>query len=421
MTFYSNAFFVSTAYILCLFIKPLFVALEFPSSELIEQVIEPVTPDQYWMGSITFLPWYLFFLFAMLPVWRSSTKNINLIVKKDKLTVFSVYFLTIIVVLSLVSLCLFLIKFPELLSTFKKNSIASTDLQNYDSGGVWRLLISFSLIASIFTLYNIGNGYKRGGNIVLFLLAAGINLSYSIISDQRALVLNSSLIWLATYHLYVRRIKPRFIFIVCFIFIFFGLAQTLYRVSGSVEESVDAYNLVVVNLIGRNGIEHSKTIYIIASVPERLDFQLGRSYIDALLLLMPRVLYPDKVTVNLDTTIGRIIFGSDQFGAGAVPPGLIAELYLNFHVFGLFFGIFLFGRLTGYFDHHFDKGNSSVLFQFFYLLVLVSFGAGILGSGLASSITQLIMTGAVLFISYLICRTNYFMTGRVGRRSDPRS
>lgn len=421
MICYSNAFWVSISYIVGLFIKPLFVALEIPSSEHIEGVIAPVTPDQYWMGSITLLPLYLFFLIAMLRVRRSSAKkSLNIVVKKDKLTVFGIYSLMIMVGLSLIGLSLFLIKFPQLLSSLNKNSISTTDLQDYDSGGIWRLIISLSLIASIFTLYNIGNGYKCAVNIALFLLAFGINMSYNIISDQRAQVLNSGLIWLATYHIYVRSIKPRFIFVVCSIFIFFGFAQTLYRVTGSVEQSVAAYNSVVVNLIGRNGIEHSKTISIVASVPERLDFQLGKSYTDALLILIPRILYPEKLTVNLDTTIGRVVFGSDQFGAGAVPPGLIAELYLNFNVVGLFFGIFLLGRLTGYFDHHFDTGGSSKFFEFFYLIVLFSFGGGILGSGLASSITQLIMTGAVLFISYLICRTNHLTTVIVGQSSDRR-
>jgi oligosaccharide repeat unit polymerase len=407
MIFYSNAFWISIAYILGILVKPLFVALEIPSSELIQQVIAPVTVDQYWVGSITLAPLYLLFLIAMLPMWRATGNNKIHIFGRERQIVFKVYIMTLLMSISLMGMVGFLIKFPELLKTLNKNVLATADLQDYDSGGMWRLLISFSLIVTIFALYNIGKRYRPTINIILFLIAATIYLSFNILSDQRSLVLTSSFIWLATYHLYIQHIRAKAIVTIISIFIFFGVGQTLYRVTGSLEQSVDAYQSVVANIVGRNGIEHSKTIYIVASVPERIDFQFGKSFLEAIAILIPRALFPEKLTVNIDTKIGREIFGSNSYGSGSVPPGLIAEMYLNFHVIGIFFGVIFLGKLTGSLDRRFDNRNGGVLFELFYLLLFFSFGAGVLGSGFSSYITQFISNGAVLLVSFLLCRAKY--------------
>lgn len=67
----------------------------------------------------------------------------------------------------------------------------------------------------------------------------------------------------------------------------------------------------------------------------------GRSFFDLMLQPIPRVWWPNK-TEAFDIDIGRYITGIQT----AIPPSIVGELYLNFHIFGIVLGMFLFGRLA---------------------------------------------------------------------------
>jgi hypothetical protein len=117
----------------------------------------------------------------------------------------------------------------------------------------------------------------------------------------------------------------------------------------------------------------------------------------------------------LDTTIGQAVFGCEVFGACAVPPGLIGESYLNFGVPGVFLMPVLMGILVGAMDLRFRMTRPGNAYQVLYLMSGLYIGMGILGSGLASSITQLIMQAVAVTAVCFTCRRSF---GPSRSRSD---
>jgi hypothetical protein len=160
--------------------------------------------------------------------------------------------------------------------------------------------------------------------------------------------------------------------------------------------------LVAANFIGQNLIENGKTASVVKAVPNKLDFQYGKTYLDAVLILIPRSLYPDKTTVNLDTVIGNKVFECDAFGACGVPPGFVAESYLNFGPLGVLVCAALYGLLIGHIDARFNRTSKGRLFDLFFLYSFIYCGMAILGSGMSGVITQVITQSAELTLVWFI-------------------
>lgn len=399
LPYYCNSFFIFFTFLQGIIIKPIFMALEIPSVEINDGIIYPVLIHDYWYGALISLPFYYLFLISTAPI-LSKNKNIqeNIPTGNDNY-VFSIIALVIIALISIIGFFGFISQFPSVADSFNKQKLAQESLEEYRGGGIWRLLVSFSLIISIFAIWNVGVGYKKLKSILIFLSSALIYFLFNIISDQRGNILGACFLWLISFHLFIRKLTKKNVAAVIFVFICIGLTQTIYRVSTSTELNSESVNLTIANIIGRNGIEHSKTIHILDSVPDKMDFLYGQSFVDAVAILLPRDLFPNKATVNLETIVAQKIFDVQYFGAGAIPPGLLAELFMNFSWLGVAVGAIFFGRLTGYLDEWFSESTPGSLFFFFYLTSLFTFGASILGSGFSSTFTGL----ALNFISLLFC------------------
>jgi len=95
-------------------------------------------------------------------------------------------------------------------------------------------------------------------------------------------------------------------------------------------------------VFNRNGPELAKTAHIINNVPEKLNYQYGKTIAVWLIAPIPRELLPGKPLIHYGPVIGRMIYGNNVSG---VPPGLIAEMYLNFHIPGVILGCLFFGWL----------------------------------------------------------------------------
>lgn len=95
-------------------------------------------------------------------------------------------------------------------------------------------------------------------------------------------------------------------------------------------------------ILNRNGPGISKTALIINSIPEKLDHKYGATFTNWLLAPVPRALYPGKPMIGAGPEVGTKIYGTKYSG---VPPGYIAELYWNFHIPGVIFGMLFLGWL----------------------------------------------------------------------------
>jgi len=93
-------------------------------------------------------------------------------------------------------------------------------------------------------------------------------------------------------------------------------------------------------LLNRHGPDIAVTSHVIQNIPHKLEYQNGKTIAVWLIAPVPRELMPNKPLVHSGPIIGQRIYGTTVSG---VPPGIIAELYWNFHVIGVLFGCVMFG------------------------------------------------------------------------------
>lgn len=93
-------------------------------------------------------------------------------------------------------------------------------------------------------------------------------------------------------------------------------------------------------VLNRNGPGLSKTAHIINSIPDRLEFKYGSTFAEWILAPIPRAIFPGKPMIGTGPEVGTKVYGTKFSG---VPPGYIAELYWNFYIPGVVFGMLLLG------------------------------------------------------------------------------
>lgn len=93
-------------------------------------------------------------------------------------------------------------------------------------------------------------------------------------------------------------------------------------------------------LLNRHGPNVAKTAHILHSVPNPLGLKYGETIYVWLLAPIPREILPNKPMVSPGPIIGMEVYGTKFSG---VPPGLVAEMFWNFHIVGIVLGCFFFG------------------------------------------------------------------------------
>ncbi|MEH6683720.1 MAG: hypothetical protein V7664_04400 [Qipengyuania sp.] len=93
-----------------------------------------------------------------------------------------------------------------------------------------------------------------------------------------------------------------------------------------------------------NGPDLVRTSAIIERVPLERDFLWGYTYTAVASIYIPRSVWPEKPPVSLGAFVKQDIFGEDVRLNGW-PPGMIAEAWMNFGIYGVILIMFAFGSL----------------------------------------------------------------------------
>lgn len=91
----------------------------------------------------------------------------------------------------------------------------------------------------------------------------------------------------------------------------------------------------------RHFLDLTKTAHILDAVPEEVEFRYGETLFTWLVAPIPRALWPQKPAIGAGKDLGPTVFGTPR--STGVPPGIVAELYLNLGMPGIFVGLALFG------------------------------------------------------------------------------
>jgi oligosaccharide repeat unit polymerase len=166
------------------------------------------------------------------------------------------------------------------------------------------------------------------------------------ITSSRAEIIYNLLLAIMIWHYARRRISLQTILIVGVIAVtIFAFVGSLRFTGGQVTE--DSLQLgseaFVKSLVGtRNWLGVSKTAHIMAAVPEKISYKLGSTMVGWLVAPVPRTLWKDKPIIRTGQLLGPLVFDATKNLTGS-PPGLIAELYLNFSLPAVFIGLLFLG------------------------------------------------------------------------------
>jgi oligosaccharide repeat unit polymerase len=237
-----------------------------------------------------------------------------------------------------------------------------------------------------------------------------INLIYSIYSQSRAglLILPIQLI-VISYFINNCKVPWKITFIFGAICISLFLLVTSLRPGSGYENkfNIDFLGLISPIIHNNGSIDASKTGHIINHLDFTQNFKYGTTLVDFIVAIVPRQLWIDK-PVNIDTIIGMDVFNASIYGSGAVPPGFIAEMYINFWYVGVAFGLYILGMLMKVFNNTLHKNVNNYNFILIYVVSMMPFGSSVLGSSFSSVMIGVLMNLVpILFVlKYINIKSN---------------
>lgn len=379
-----------------LLFKPFLLLISGYESVVGSYILSGVSPVRFWLGGVYVASAFSIVILVIVCLDCAYNSKKNSIGFEYYFSACRIYFDTVIcssaVLVSLLALGFFLANNPDLLSFRGKNSLATTHLESYSASGLTRLVINFANIVVFLMIHNVVSGFKVRRSRTLGFLAAAIYLFYAVVSDQRALILFSMLSWslfLVSCGVRLSRMAWMASIFTSMLLVIFG---TIRRLSVSSADFFQNFLAILANFAGKNFIDITKTISIFDAQP---PLRFGSTFLDTLLILIPRSLFPEKTTVNIDTLVASEVFEVRSFGSGAVPPGVIGEMLFNFGPIGIPLGIVLCGLIVWLIDMGRYTGRSFYLM--FYFMSLYMVGVGILGSSFQSTFLGFLMAGLPLF------------------------
>jgi hypothetical protein len=136
-------------------------------------------------------------------------------------------------------------------------------------------------------------------------------------------------------------------------------------------------------------IDVFKTSHLVRNVPKKIGYLNGQSIYGWMFAPIPPRLWPGKpLYLRMPPVLSTIIFNEPT---NNIPPGIIAEMYINFGLTGLLLGMGLIGFLLRYMHDFFQRDGNSVFAQFIYAIIVArmtlilfnsSFGTTILKTGM---------------------------------------
>jgi len=384
-----------------LIFKPLLFLTVGSSSIVGIYILSPISLSQFWLGGIlvaTSMLVVVLIIIGLECMFGYKTNRTAFRYYKQPVSVyFDTVFCFIFSVFGLVALIYFLDSHPGLLELRGKNSMSSTNLREYSSSGITRLFINLNYVVVFLMMHNIAVGAKVGSSKLILVVSAFIFIVYAVLSGSRATILFSFLSWAVFAYISGLRMSVKFVIFSSMFSISLVLIVSVKRIFFAGNSTLDNIISVLANFAGKNFIDITKTIAIYES---ETKLRAGSTFLDAILILVPRSIFPEKTTVNIDTLIAAEVFDIHSFGSGAIPPGMIGEMIFNFGWISVPIGLIFTGVIIWIVDFLRYGGRSCYLI--FYTMSLYGVGVAILGSSFQSTFISLVMTGLPLLFVYQI-------------------
>ncbi len=216
-------------------------------------------------------------------------------------------------------------------------------------------------------------------NVFIFGLYLILVVLLFIFLGERGHVISLIMSLLAFYHYAKQKLNLKPLFIVGLVFILFLSLFGQYREFSKYNFSIKKAGFNA--KIGFEAIYQSvmsdfdqfiRFMDIIKYTPEKIDFQIGKTFLNLFLKPIPSRIWEDKPQ-GAGVIITKNLYPKHYSAHVSIAPSLVGELYLNFHLIGIITGMFLFGVVCrGLFEmlQH-NKRNKNVIVLYAILLPFV--------------------------------------------------
>ena len=169
--------------------------------------------------------------------------------------------------------------------------------------------------------------------IHLFALGIVIILTITMpfLSSSRSKII-FPLLTIITFAFYWRRVSLKFVLATALAISIIMVGMGFLRASNQSGSQREASIEFIVG--ATNGLDLARSAAIIERVPENHDYLYGTSYLALLTSPIPRSIWVEKPNPSLGAWVKGELFGYSVKKNGW-PPGMIAEAYVNFGVFGV--------------------------------------------------------------------------------------
>lgn len=281
------------------------------------------------------------------------------------------------------------------------------DEGSFSSLGYYRLLMDLiEPLFFIFLMYIIQKKKPIWSLLGMFTFLLGfLNMAYPFIQSSRTnalyVLINTGLV---IYYL-KGGIKMRQLVTVAGIACVALVIMTNFRETHSkVRSQTEETNPFIIMVGSLNFLGVDKTSQIMDNIPVKMNYQLGESLVLWLLAPIPRTMWPQKPEMTYGRVIGEKIYEKrdENSPGGGVPPGFVAEMYLNFGYLGIIGGLFVFGLLLKLCYNAFRKiRGTSIFAMVVYILAFAPFPLKIIGGDFSGCVVQIF---SAILTSYLIIK-----------------
>lgn len=230
----------------------------------------------------------------------------------------------------------------------KRGTISTLDVgadEGFSQYGYLRHFAKLGYIALLMlTAYWCQAKAKFGsGNAIVQVMVLGIlfllSIAFPFYSSSRA-----AMMWVVIgfvgvmYYMNQRILTPRTVLALGLVAMLVGFASFVRNSGAELDRSIgERIGRIFLN---RHGPDIAVTSHVVQSIPDKLEHKYGQTIAVWFIAPIPRELMPGKPLIHSGPIIGQQIYGTAVSG---VPPGMVAELYWNFHIVGIIFGCTLFG------------------------------------------------------------------------------
>lgn len=288
----------------------------------------------------------------------------------------------------------------------------SEDLDSYQANGLLRLIINIGFIGGLIAYYLlICRGSKLTSQVfnlkLIIVLSTLISISMSVFTQSRSGFGFSLLSFSLVHRVQTGRwwsLKYMSILILIIALVFNIL--TVNRKGVGIQNSGESFKFnqfLTLFTMNNGGLDISKTILIVDGYESSQKYLFGESFLGIIWTYIPRSIWKNKPT-NLDTQIGFEFFGAEVYGSGAVPPGLPAELFMNFGYLGVIIGIFFVGCVAKALNNDYLANRQAFLYPVYYIACANNLFYGFMASGFTSALMGSLSNYFIIYIAarYLI-------------------